>query len=283
MPFQAGFYYGLHEGGSADQKPVILIHGAGSSHLFWPAEIRRLAGHTVIALDLPGHGRSNGIGCQSIRDYCAAVVEFLANAGIFKAAFIGHSMGGAVALQLALDYPQHVIGIGAIATGTNFTLPGALIAYLSSSSTAAAGREILAERFVRAGAQQKSSTADEVLTMLSTRPGVLYGDWLACSRFDLHRQLPQINVPAFIAGGYEDKLTQIAPVQALVSGLPIARLEMFHDAGHLLPLEKPAALAVSLKRFLDDLMAWHAHYPLRVAFPDRLDGAPRPKKDSQDK
>lgn len=280
MPFKAGFYYGLHEGGSADQKPVILIHGAGSSHLFWPAEIRRLPGHHVIALDLPGHGRSDGIGCQSISDYCAAVVEFLAAEGIFKAAFIGHSMGGAVALQLSLDYPQHVIGIGAISTGANYNLPAELIAYLSSLSTAAAGREILTERLIRPEVRQNSPVSKDIQTMLTARPGVLYGDWLACSRFDLHRQLGQINAPTYVAGGFGDRLTRAAQVQALASELPIARLEMFQNAGHLLPLEQPAALAISLKHFLDDLMAWHTNFPLRAAFPSRLEGAPRPKKNN---
>src|SRR3990172_12606243 len=99
MPFKAGFYYSLHEGGKRDQKPVILIHGAGSSHLIWPAEIRRLAGHTVIALDLPGHGRSNGVGIQSVGDYTAAIIEFLAATKIFHSAFVGHSLGGAIALD----------------------------------------------------------------------------------------------------------------------------------------------------------------------------------------
>src|SRR3989304_4885129 len=140
MPFKAGFYYSLHEGGKPEQKPVILIHGAGSSHLFWPAEIRRLTGHTVLALDLPGHGHSDGVGFQSGSDYSGAIPEFLAAMGIFKAAFVGHSLGGAIALQLALDFPQHVIGIGVVSGGANFNLPPELITYLSGQATTAAGR-----------------------------------------------------------------------------------------------------------------------------------------------
>src|SRR3989304_5253214 len=106
MPFKAGFYYSLHEGGKPEQKPVILIHGAGSSHLFWPAEIRRLTGHTVLALDLPGHGHSDGVGFQSVSDYSGAITEFLAAMGIFKAAFVGHSLGGGLAPPPPLHLPQ---------------------------------------------------------------------------------------------------------------------------------------------------------------------------------
>jgi len=276
MPFKAGFYYSLHEGGKPDQKPVILIHGAGSSHLIWPAEIRRLVGHTVIALDLPGHGRSNGVGFQSVSDYTAAVTEFLAAMNIFKAAFVGHSLGGAIALQLALDFPQHVIGIGVLSTGANFNLPVELTNYLSSSSTAAAGYQILQARLACVDTPQ-TVVADGFKAMTSARPSVLYGDWLACSRFDLHDQAYQINVPAFVACGREDLLTPPAQAHFLSNSLPIARLDIIRGAGHLLPREQPVALAAGLKHFLDDLLAWHAHFPLRTEFPRETASVPRSK------
>jgi len=281
MPFKAGFYYSLHEGGKPEQKPVILIHGAGSSHLFWPAEIRRLSGHTVIALDLPGHGHSSGTGSQSISDFTASIVEFLAVTGIFKAVFIGHSMGGAIALQLAQDYPQHVIGIGAISTGANFYLPSDLTAYLSNESTAAAGRQILTDRLLFPAIQQSPTASLNVKTMLTARTGVLFSDWVACSRFDVHQSLGLINVPAYIACGTEDRLTPQGQAQFLASGLPIGRLELFRDAGHLLPLEQPVKLAAGLSHFVNDLLAWNAHYPMRMAFPGLPNKTPRSNKNSQ--
>src|SRR3972149_2085664 len=159
MPFKAGFYYSLHEGGKPEQKPVILIHGAGSSHLFWPAEIRRLTGHTVLALDLPGHGHSDGVGFQSVSDYSGAITEFLAAMGIFKAAFVGHSLGGGIALLLALAFPQHVIGIGVVSGGANFNLPPELITCLSGQATAAAGRQMVQDRLGWAFPPPKTSQA----------------------------------------------------------------------------------------------------------------------------
>ena len=280
MPFKAGFYYSLHEGGKKDQKPVILIHGAGSSHLIWPAEIRRLVGHTVIALDLPGHGRSNGVGIQSVGDYTAAIIEFLAATKIFQAAFVGHSLGGAIALQLALDFPQHVIGIGVLSAGANFSLPAELINYLSSASTASAGYQILQERLGCAAAPQAIAAAG-FKAMTSARPSVLYGDWLACSRFDLHDQVVRINTPAFVACGQEDRLTPPAQAHFLSTNLPIARLEMIRSAGHLLPFEQPAALAAGLQRFLDDLLAWHAQFPLHSDFPQETASVTRPKNSNR--
>lgn len=266
MPFKDGFYYSLHEGGQANQKPVILIHGAGSSHLMWPVEIRRLPGHTVIALDLPGHGHSRGVGCQSIGDYTAAVTEFLASQGIFQAAFVGHSMGGAIALQLALDFPQHVIGIGVLSAGANFNLPAEMIAYLSSPATASAGIQLLHKRLSNSPAPAAGLTPG-IKAMTAARASVLYNDWLACSRFDFCTAAARITTPAYVACGSADRLTPPAQSQYLSELLPIARLEVIHGAGHVLPLEQPQALANGLRHFLDDLFAWQAHSPLPAPFP----------------
>lgn len=270
MPLKAGFYYSIYEGGEATRRPVILIHGAGSSHLIWPAEIRRLSGHTVIALDLPGHGRSSGVGCQSINDYTAAVIEFLAAQGIFQAAFIGHSMGGAVALQLALDFPQHVIGIGVISTGANFRLPPGMVEYLSSPAMSTAGLRMLQDSLV-SPATPAAATAAGLQVFASARPGVLYSDWLACSRFDLFDRLPGINTPAYVACGNSDRLTPPAQAQVLSAALPISRLDLIREAGHLLPMEQPLALAAGLQRFVDDLMDWNQQSPLRSEFPQTVE------------
>jgi len=270
MPLKAGFYYSIYEGGEAPRKPVILIHGAGSSHLIWPAEIRRLSGQTVIALDLPGHGRSSGIGCQSVSDYTAAMIEFLAAQGIFQAAFIGHSMGGAIALQLALDFPQHVIGIGVISAGANFRLPPGLVEYLSSPAMATAGLRMLQDGLI-SPATPASATGAGMQVFASARPGVLYSDWLAFSRFDLFSKLPGINTPAYVACGSSDRLTSPTQAEVLSAALPISRLELFREAGHLLPMEQPLALAAGLQRFVDDLMAWNQQSPLRSEFPQTVE------------
>lgn len=270
MPFKAGFYYSLHEGGKANQKPVILIHGAGSSHLMWPVEIRRLPGHTVIALDLPGHGRSTGVGYQSIGDYTAAVVEFLADQGIYQAAFIGHSLGGAIALQLALDFPQHVIGIGILSAGANFNPPAELLAYLSNPATSPIGIQRLQE-LMTGTSMPPPGLNPNVKAMTNARPSVIYNDWLACSRFDLCKQAGQINTPAYVACGDRDRLTPPAGSKYLAELLPLARLDLIQGAGYLLPLEQPQSSAAGLKHFLDDLLAWHARFPLPAEFPQTVE------------
>jgi pimeloyl-ACP methyl ester carboxylesterase len=256
---------------------VILLHGAGSSHLFWPAEVRRLTGHNVLALDLPGHGHSSGQGFQSVSDFTGAITEFLAGMNIFQAIFVGHSLGSAIALALAHDFPQHTLGIGLVSGSPNFNLPTDLLAYLSSPASQPAGRQMLEELLIHPSSSQHLTAAANLKMMMTARPGVLYGDWLACSRFDFHDLTGKINTPAYVVVGREDRLTPQAQAHFLSSTLPIARLEVIPNAGHLLPLEQPEALAAGLKRFADDVLDWQAKTPQRAEFPVQVDKLPQQK------
>lgn len=250
MPIADGLYYARSEGGDNAIKPVVLIHGAGASHLSWPAELRRLPGRSVLALDLPGHGRSAGIGLQSIEAYSAAVVSFLAELGLFQAVFVGHSLGGAVALQLAVDFPQHVAGLGLISSGAYFNLPAGLLEQLSNAYSYPAGLQALQSRsFATAASQSLFERSASALS--SARPSVVCGDWKACARFDLRERVGQIQAPAYIACGQEDQLTPPELSRYLAAQLPSARLELLPDAGHMAILEQPQRLASGLAQFLE--------------------------------
>ena len=70
-------YYALHRGKDGGTLPLLLIHGAGENHLAWPAELRRVPGVDVYAIDLPGHGQSSGLGCTAIEYYTAWLAALL--------------------------------------------------------------------------------------------------------------------------------------------------------------------------------------------------------------
>ncbi len=113
MPDAAGVGYKHHSRGSPNsgQPPLVLIHGAGGTRLHWPPSLRRLPGAEVYALDLPGHGEAPGSGQSTISGYRRAVVDWMQALDLPPAVVIGHSMGGALALALALDAPPRVAGI----------------------------------------------------------------------------------------------------------------------------------------------------------------------------
>ena len=117
MPTAANLHYFTSGSQDYNRPPVLLIHGAGGHHLYWPPQIRRLSNHRVFAMDLPGHGQSDGIGRDRIEDYVDDVVAFMAAVGLNAAVWIGHSMGGAIALHAAVHRPRRVLALGLVGCG----------------------------------------------------------------------------------------------------------------------------------------------------------------------
>lgn len=254
MPTAADIYYAQFDEGGKDDPPVILIHGAGCDHLMWPAEVRRLAGRRVIAVDLPGHGRSGGIAQQSVAAYADQLMAFFAEMGFYQVVLVGHALGGAIALDLALRFPAQAAGLGLISTGAylgvdvglleQFVHPAMLSSALHTFQVRAFGTgtaPTLVERTMRA--------------MQTVRGSVLAGDWCASAAFDLREDILRIEAPAWVMVGSDDALTPVAFAHFLADRLPAARLQLIHGAGHMLPLEAPAAVSGGLRQFLSALSA----------------------------
>jgi len=249
MPTAAGLHYFLHEGGSTLKPPLVLIHGAGGDHLFWPPEIRRLPDYRVITLDLPGHGKTNGPGCQSIEDYARCVAKFVDASGISRTVFIGHAMGGAIALALAHDFPDRVAGIGLISTGACLPIPSSVIENAANQSTLLLAIKSLHEMSI--GPQTSPNLSEIYFKRLTeTRQPLLLGDLLACDRFNMVGRLRDIRSPALVVCGTGDRLTPIRFSETLSSQIPGAALQTVEGAGHLLILEQPDRLAKLIRVFL---------------------------------
>jgi pimeloyl-ACP methyl ester carboxylesterase len=254
MPTAAGIYYAEFDGGQKDQPAVVLIHGAGSNHLVWPAELRRLSGHRVLAVDLPGHGKSSGTAFHSIRAYSNQMIDFLSALGLYQAVFVGHSMGGAIALDLAVHHPTHVAGMGLISTGAYMGVDPLFMEHLSNPVTISTAVHMFGKRAF--GPQCSPQMVERSLKLLKeTRPSVLCSDWRACADFDLREGVSRVEAPAWVIVGGEDKITPLAYANFLAGSLPAARLQIIPGAGHMVFLEHPAQVVHGLKQFLSALEA----------------------------
>lgn len=254
MPTSAGIYYAEFDEGRKDEPPIVLIHGAGSNHLVWPAEIRRLPGQRVLAIDLPGHGRSAGTAQQSIGAYANQVVNFLGELGLYHAVFIGHSMGGAIALTLAMRDPTQVAGLGLISTGAYLGVSPEFVEDLANPMTSPSALQ----RFqARAFGPQVSPVLIErcMQAIKATRGSVIYGDWRACAEFDLRESVAQIEAPAWVIVGSEDKVTPVAYAHFLAGKMPAARLQIIPGGGHMVLLEQTARVLQGLQQYLSALSA----------------------------
>jgi pimeloyl-ACP methyl ester carboxylesterase len=227
----------------------VLIHGAGGDHLSWPPEIRRLPDYRVITLDLPGHGKTKGPGCQSIEDYARSMVKFLDISGFSRVVFVGQEMGGAIALTLAHDYPNRVAGIGLISSGACLPVPSSVIENAANQSTLLLAVRSLHEMSL--GSQTPPNLAEISLKRLAEiRQPLLLGDLVACDRFNMAGRLGAIRSPSLVVCGTEDKLTPLRFSETLSSEIPGAALQTVDGAGHLLIMEQPARLAKLIRVFL---------------------------------
>ena len=252
MPVAAGLYYFAHEADDFSRPPVILIHGAGGHHLFWPPQIRRMHDQRIFTVDLPGHGKSEGIGHHTIDDYTGEIIEFIKALKLNAAVLAGHSMGSAVALNAAIRFPQKVLGLCLVGSAARLRIAPAILQSASNPSTiATAIHLVINDSF----SPQTNARLKELATqrMEETRPSVLYGDFLACASFNITDQLSQVSTPTFILCGALDKMVPLKYSEFLRDNIAGAQLDIIPNAGHMLLLEQPDQTADKLSGFINKI------------------------------
>ena len=249
MPIAAGIHYFLHEGGGQKKPPLVLIHGAGGNHLSWPAEIRRLAGARVFTLDLPGHGKSKGPGRQSVGDYVASVIAFMNAADLSRAVFVGHALGGAIALTLAIYHAQRVAGMGLIATGARLPIASTVLENAVNPATYLLAVQSLQE-LMNSPLTEKRVKDQAYRQFSSIRPTLFHGDLRASDQFDVTSCLEGIRSPVLVVCGTDDQLTPRRFSEILAEKIPGAALQTIEGAGHLVMLEQPRRVAGLISVFL---------------------------------
>ncbi len=245
-------FYQVHPPEDGDQNPVFLVHGAGGSRLHWPGSLRRIPGRQVFALDLPGHGRSDGDGKQQISEYGEALVNWLNAEDHPPGVMIGHSMGGAIAIWTAVHHQDRLGGLVLIGTGGHLPVnPWLLDALADPGQFEAAVEKITRWSFNPSAERDLIENSREQL--LSVDRSVLRGDFLACSQYDLRDHLEQIQLPTLILVGEEDKMTPVALSRELAQQIPNSRMEEIPEAGHMVMIEKPAEIGGRVRVFLERL------------------------------
>ena len=252
MPYLSNLHYQAYHAEDINRKPLVLIHGAGGDHLSWPPGLRRLAGYRVYAPDLPGHGKSTGHGLQRVEAYGEILSNWILDMEFSRIHLCGHSMGGAIALQIAIEHPDLVQGLVLIGTGATLPVNLSLIEDAASTNGYITAIEKICRWSFHPDANPKlvQSVKDQ---MLKSRPTVLGADFRACDAYDLSDQLDQVQPSTLVMVGEDDKMTPLRFSEELASGIDNAKLEIIPDSGHMVVLEKPKLVGGRIKSFLDGL------------------------------
>jgi len=231
----------------AGSPAVCLVHGTGGSRHVWTHQLEGLAdlGH-IVALDLPGHGRSGGTIAKRIEDAAAVVARFLDALGITRVVIGGHSMGGAIAQQFALACRERVDGLVLIGTGARLRVLPRLLDLLASHHRE--GVDLLMSLAIGARAPAELRTALHRSTA-ENPPGVVLGDLQACDAFDVMSRIATVDAPALVICGEEDQLTPPKYSRFLGQRIAGARVVVVPGAGHYVQVEKPRETTAAIREF----------------------------------
>ena len=247
-------HYQLHHGASSARGvPLLLLHGAGGNLMHWPGELRRLPGRTAYALDLPGHGKSGGVGRADIGAYAEVVrdfVEALRPEGVQRFVLAGHSMGGAIAIEFALRYPARLAGLILVGTGARLRVAPQILTGILNDY---AGTTQLLAQWTHGEHVDPNLLRLYVRRLREVKPQVIHDDFAACDAFDRCGDIARITAPTLILCGDADRMTPIKYSQFLHEQIARSRLIVVPGAGHMVMLEQPAAVAEAVAPFLTSL------------------------------
>ncbi len=230
-------------------ESLVFIHGSGDSAALWDTTIAALPGVTCAALDLPGHGAligEPGPERLSVADYTTLARMAMERLDLQGLCVVGHSLGAAIALRLALDAPSLVKRLVIVGGGARLRVLPALLAEAQSAPDVAA-QELVGLGFAP---DHEALAGAYLATRQPTAPGVLYRDLAACDSFDITAELPNITQPALVVVGEQDRLTPPKYATFLAEHMPRAHTVVIPGAGHYVPIEAPDTLAQVIHHWL---------------------------------
>ena len=250
-------------------EPLVMLHGVGASRVVWGHVTPALAAdRLVLAPDLPGFGESPPAGPGFDLERAAlALASPLADRAGAPFDLVGNSLGGAVALQLAVSRPALVRRL-VLSAPAGFTDPHALLAFAAGHllgplttlrrdlgaplAGSAAIRRVL---LYGAIADPTRLPADDARMMLeasrgSTRIGAAVATVLES---DLRPELERVQAPLGVIWGTQDRVVPIAALDRIRAVRPEVAVETLDDAAHVPQVERPAEFVGALRRLFERL------------------------------
>jgi len=237
-------------------KPaVVFLHGAGFDRTAWRLQTRWFAyhGRSVLAIDFPAHGRSEGPPLESIADMAEWTAALIEAAGLKTVALVGHSMGGLVAIETAARFPDKVRALGLCGVAAEMPVHPEM---LQSAKADTLKVQELMTFWGMGNALHKGGMVSpglwlrrESLAVLSgNRPGVIHADLAACNAYkDALGRASAIKCPTVLVLGDGDLMTPAAKAKPLAAAIAGSRTVVIPNSGHFMIVERPDETLEALK------------------------------------
>jgi pimeloyl-ACP methyl ester carboxylesterase len=236
---------------------VVFLHGAGLEHSWFGLQSRYFGhhGYNVLAVDFPGHGRSDGPPLPSIGQLADWVAHLLDAARIRTASLVGHSMGSLAALECAARHPDRVERIGLIGTAYPMKVGEAFLEAARRNEQTAFDMETIWGHAPKVPLGSNPNPGmwmygDTLARLRRLAPGVLHADLKACNDYASGLEsAAKVKCPALFILGERDQMTPRKAAAAIVQAIPGAR-SVALPSGHSLMAEAPDATLDALIEFL---------------------------------
>ena len=233
---------------SRNREPtIVFIHGAAMDHTVWAMYTRYFmhVPRSVIALDLPAHGYSQGDPLPSIEMMSEWVSRCLDHLGVERVALAGHSMGALVALELAANNIDRVRTLALLGAAAPMVVSEDLLDAARREHAAAVDMMVL---WGHAYSSQLGGNPVAGIHVVHTanrlleraRPGVLFNDLNACNHYkNGAKSALKVTAKTTLVCGTEDKMTPLRAGRALAESIPGCLIQTVPQCGHLLMSEQP--------------------------------------------
>lgn len=239
------------------QPSAVFLHGAANDHSVWSLQSRYFAWHgwNALALDLPGHGKSQGRAMSRVDQLAQWVIAVMDAADIKRFAVAGHSMGSLVGLELAGSYPARVTSLAMIGTAVPMPVSDTLL------NTSAANDHVAYEMIntyahsarAKFGGNRMPGMwmmGNSMRLMERSADSVLHTDFTACNSYAGGIDAAdRVTCPVLLLLGQRDQMTPPRAAQQLAGKLPNAKTIVLNGTGHSLMSEQPDAVLDALIRF----------------------------------
>jgi 3-oxoadipate enol-lactonase len=246
-------------------KPTILfIHGFPFDHSMWRRQLDALSGWQCLAPDLRGAGTADAPASPdeySMGSYARDLIGFLDERHVESVVVCGLSMGGYITFELLRQVPQRVRAAILCNTKSTADTPDAkrgrdtLAAKARNQGASAVAEDLVPKLVAGATRERRPEIVREVTALIERQPvvGIVGALRALRERPDSTPLLGEIRVPVLVIAGDDDQITPAAGMQEMARAIPGARFALIRHAGHLTPLEQPAAVNAELESFLAKL------------------------------